>query len=138
MTGTKAGVANNSWHAALKQCARVYNEGKQTDAKPTGTKSECACKDKPKAEKKREVDREIKKERAATKARHAQSTKDLKADDARVKKAIRKTEEPAKKAHREKLREAADKSKKDMRDQSDARALAKVQARRRLTTKTAA
>jgi len=138
MTGTKAGAAHSPWHEALRQCARVYNEGKQADAKPTGAKSECACKDKPKADKKREVDREVQKEKAATKARHAGHTKALKADDAKVKTAIKKTEEPARKAHRAKVAAYARETQKGMDDQATAQALAKVQARRRLTTKTAA
>ena len=70
--------------------------------------------------------------------RRAEHARALKEDDTRVKKAVTKTEQPAKEAHRKKLREAADKSKKDMRNQGDARALAKVQERRRVSTKSAA
>eukprot|EP00969_Alexandrium_andersonii_P034419 1506000-Alexandrium_andersonii.AAC.1 len=89
-------------------------------------------------EKKREVEREVRKEKAATKARHAQHTKALENDDARVKKAIRVTEEPARKANKAKIEAHVRETKKAMGDQSTAQALAKVQARRRLTTKTAA
>eukprot|EP00969_Alexandrium_andersonii_P279042 12332716-Alexandrium_andersonii.AAC.1 len=65
MPGTFAGTTHSAWHAALKQCARVYNEGKQTNAKaapkaaakPVG-KSACACKEQSAAGKKKEVDKE--------------------------------------------------------------------------------
>eukprot|EP00969_Alexandrium_andersonii_P220815 9752499-Alexandrium_andersonii.AAC.1 len=61
MPGTSAGATHSAWHAALKQCARVYNEGKQANAKaapkaaakPAG-KSACACKEQSKAQKTRE------------------------------------------------------------------------------------
>ena len=71
-------------------------------AKPAG-KSACACKGQTKAEKTREVDKEVRKEKVATKARQARTAKDLKDDTARVQKAIRKTEEPARRAHQQKL-----------------------------------
>ena len=133
MPGTSAGTTHSAWHAALKQCARVYNEGKKAEAKPAG---KCACKDQTKAEKTREVDKEVRKEKAATKARQARSAKDLKDDTARVQKAIRKTEEPARKAHKDKVAAYARETKKGMDDQATAQALARVQARRRLNTKT--
>ena len=135
MPGTSAGATHSAWHAALKQCARVYNEGKKAEAKPAG-KCACACKEQSTADKKREVGKEVKKQQAATKARHAQSAKDLKEDDARVQKAIRKTEEPARRAHQQKLAAHVRETKKAMDDQAVGQALARVQARRRLNTKT--
>ena len=119
----------------------MYREGKKAgaaDAKPVGTKAACACKEQSKTQKTREVNKEVRKEKVATKARQAQSAKDLKADDARVKAAIRKTEEPARRAHQQKLAAHVRETKKGMDDQATAQALAKVQARRRLATQTAA
>ena len=136
MGGTKQGAAVNPWIQAQRECARLYNEGKQA-AKDKEAKEakECACKAKSKAEKTREVDGEVRKERAAAKARHAQHTKALRDDDTRVKQAIRKTEEPARKAQRAKLAAHAQESQKAMEDQATAKALATV-ARRRLAAKT--
>ena len=145
MPGTSAGATHSAWHAAPKQCARVYNEGKKAETKPApkaaakpAGKSACACKDQTKAEKTREVDTAVKKERVATKARQAQSAKDLRDDAARIQKAINKTEEPARRAHQQKLAAHVRETKKGMDDQATAQALAKVQARRRLATQTAA
>ena len=133
MVGTRAGAAANPWVQAQRECARVYNEGKQA-AKAKEAK-ECACKAKSKPEKAREVDAEIRKEQTAAKARQARHTKALRDDDARVKQAIRKTEEPARKAQRAKLAAHAQESQKAMEDQATAKALATV-ARRRLAAKT--
>ena len=134
MSGSKA----NPWHAAQKECARAYTQGKQAQAKPTAAKGDGAHKEQTKAEKKREVDQQVKKEKTATKARHAQCAKDLKADCARVQTAIKKTEEPARKAQKAKVAAYERDTRKAMDDQATAHALAKVQARRRLNTKTAA
>eukprot|EP00969_Alexandrium_andersonii_P313965 13870358-Alexandrium_andersonii.AAC.3 len=61
MTGTKAGAVANPWLAAQRQCAKLYREGKQAGAKEAPTaaaKPPCACKERSKAEKTREVDSE--------------------------------------------------------------------------------
>ena len=59
------------------------------------------------AQKAKEVEAEKREERNETAKRRAEHTRALKEDDARVKKAVRKTEKPAKEAHSKKLREEA-------------------------------
>ena len=119
----------------MKECGRVYRQGKEAAAKEAG---DSKPKEPSKAAKAKEVEAEKRKERGETAKRRAEHARALKEDDTRVKKAVTKTERPAKEAHRKKLREVAEKSKRAMRDESDARALAKVQARRRVTTKSVA
>ena len=138
MVGTKAGAAVNSWVAAQRECARVYSEKKRAAAKEASVGGSAAPTAKPlkaKVEKTREVNAAVTREQSAAKARRAAYTKALEDDDSRVKAFVKKTEEPARRAHHEKLVAYARESEKAMRDEATAKALAAV-ARRRLTTKT--
>ena len=133
MVGTKAGAAVNSWVAAQRECARVYNEKKRAAAE--GSKAPTANPPKTKVEKTREVNAAVKREKKAAEARRAAYTKALKDHDSRVKAFVEKTEEPARRDNREKLVAYARETEKAMHDEATAKALADV-ARRRLTTKT--
>eukprot|EP00969_Alexandrium_andersonii_P320554 14162948-Alexandrium_andersonii.AAC.1 len=128
MPGTAKGAANSKWLATLKRCSAEYQQEKGAQpagaaAKHTRRTPSCACK-------KKEIDAEIRKEKAAAKTRNAAATKALKVCTAQVTAAIEKTQEPAKRAHREKLAKHVQASQKAMTDEATAKALATVRARR--------
>lgn len=134
MPQTKAGAAKNPWLMAQRECAAKYKESK-AQTKAEGAKSKASPKAMTKAQKTKEVTKEVAHEKSKTRARAAASSKALKADDAKVKRAVRVTEAPARKAHAEKVKKHADDAKKAMVDESVARALRTVQERRQAASR---
>jgi len=130
MTQTKAGAAKNPWLAAQRECAKKYKE-----SRAEGVKSKASPKAQTKAQKTKEVNKEVAHEKSKTRARAAASSKALKADDSRIRRAARVTEAPARKAHAEKVKKHAEDAKKGMVDESVARALRTVQERRQAASR---
>ena len=66
----------------------------------------------------------------ATKTRHAAAAKALKKDDKDVRQAVKKTEAPARAAHKRKVASEEKRTKKGMHDEATSRALQTVPERR--------
>ena len=140
MPGTSAGTTKSAWVTHLRSCAKEYHAQKG-DAQPqkAGGGSSGSPPAKAKA---REVDQQIRKEQAAAKTRHTAAGKALKKDDKEIRKAVKKTEAPARAAQKRKVASEVKRTKKGMNDDATAKALKTVQerraVRRRLTGKSAA
>jgi len=143
MPGTSAGASNSTWVAHLRSCAKDYHaqKGEKGDAQPRKAGGAVGRSSPPAKAKAREVGQEIRKEKAATKTRHAAAGKALKKDDKDVRQAVKKTEAPARAAQKHKVASEEKRTKKGMNDEATARALKTVQerraVRRRMTGKSA-